>query len=134
MNRVTLIGRFTKKPELNYTNSNMAVTNFTIAVDRKSKDKGADFIRCTAFERQAENICRYMDKGRQIGIEGRINTGSYEKDGQKVFTMEVIVENSEFLGRPEERSQDASYHTYGDYSEPVNYRRFDENEYNTGRY
>jgi single-strand DNA-binding protein len=110
------------------------VTNFTVAVDKPGKDKGADFIRCTAFDKIAENICRYMDKGRQIAIEGRINTGSYEKDGQKINTYEIVVERAEFIGRPEERSQSESYHNYGDYSEAKSYRRFDENEYNTGRY
>lgn len=134
MNKVLIIGRFTRKPELNYTNTNLAVTNFTVAVDKPGKDKGADFIRCTAFDKIAENICRYMDKGRQIAIEGRINTGSYEKDGQKINTYEIVVERAEFIGRPEERSQSESYHNYGDYSEAKSYRRFDENEYNTGRY
>ena len=126
MNKVVIIGRFTKKPELNYTNTNLAVTNFTIAVDKPGKDKGADFIRCTAFDRIAENICRYMDKGRQIAIDGRINTGSYEKDGQKINTYEVIVEKTEFIGRPEERSQNESYHNYGNYSDAKPYRRFEE--------
>ena len=125
MNNVTLIGRFTRKPELNYTNSNMAITNYTIAVDR-GKDKGADFIRCTAFDKQAENLCRYMDKGRQIAIKGHIHTSSYEKDGQKINTYEIVVEHAEFIGRPEERSQSESYHNYGDYSEPGEYRRYSE--------
>ena len=126
MNKVVIIGRFTRKPELNYTNTNLAVTNFTVAVDKPGKDKGADFIRCTAFDKIAENICRYMDKGRQIAIEGRINTGSYEKDGQKINTYEIVAERAEFIGRPEERSQSESYHNYGDYSEAKPYRRFED--------
>lgn len=126
MNKVLIIGRFTRKPELNYTNTNLAVTNFTVAVDKPGKDKGADFIRCTAFDKIAENICRYMDKGRQIAIEGRINTGSYEKDGQKINTYEIVAERAEFIGRPEERSQSESYHNYGDYSEAKPYRRFED--------
>lgn len=127
MNKVILIGRFTKKPELEYTSSNIAVTKFTIAVNR-GKDKGADFIRITAFDKQAENICRYMDKGRQIAIIGRIETGSYEKDGRTIYTQDVISENSEFIGKAEEpRSTDKSYHNYGGYSEkPTDYRRFDD--------
>lgn len=106
MNRVYLIGRITAKPELNYTASNMAVTKFTIAVDR-GKDKGADFIRVTAFDRQAENICRYMDKGRMIAIEGRIQTGSYKgKDGKTVYTTDVIVDRSEFLGSASQSAEE----------------------------
>lgn len=98
MNNVVLIGRITAKPELNYTKDGMAVTKFTLAVDR-GKDKGADFIRVTAFGKRAETICRYMDKGRQIAVQGRINTGSYkDKDGKMVYYTEVCVDNDEFLG------------------------------------
>lgn len=104
MNKVILTGRLTAKPELNYTQSQMAVTKFTIAVDRFSKDKGADFIRVTAFGRQAETICRYMDKGRQIAIYGRIQTGSYkDEDGKTVYTTDVVVGNTEFLGSASEK-------------------------------
>lgn len=98
MNKWIGIGRLTAKPELNYTQSQTAVTKFTIAVDRQTKDGGADFIRVTVFGRQAENICRYMDKGRQIAVEGRLQTGSYEKDGKTVYTQDVIIDRSEFLG------------------------------------
>lgn len=129
MNSVHLIGRFTKKPELNYTTSSMAITKFTLAVDRAGKDKGADFIRVTAFDKQAENICRFMDKGRQIAIEGHIKTGEYEKDGQKVYTQDVICDRAEFIGRhndTEPRSNKESYHNYGGYSEAPEYKRFEE--------
>lgn len=102
MNNVTLIGRFTDKPELNYTTSQMAVTKFTIAVDRIKE--GADFIRCTAFGRRAEAICRYKDKGDQIAIRGHIQTGSYKnKDGKTVYTTEVIVDDDEFIGGRSEK-------------------------------
>ena len=85
----------------------MAVTKFTIAVDRHSKDKGADFIRVTVFGNRAENICRYMRKGRQIAVEGRIQTGSYTgKDGKTVYTTDVIIDNDEFLGSNTEKSVD----------------------------
>lgn len=104
MNKWVGIGRITAKPELQYTpNTQTAVTKFTIAVDRQTKDGGADFIRVTAFGRQAENICRYLDKGRQIAIDGRIATGSYkDKDGKTVYTTDVIVGNAEFLGSASE--------------------------------
>ncbi|MBQ1295100.1 MAG: single-stranded DNA-binding protein [Clostridiales bacterium] len=99
MNKVILTGRLTAKPELNYTQSQMVVTKFTIAVDRFSKDKGADFIRVTVFGRQAENVCRYMDKGRMIAVEGSLQTGSYKgRDGKTVYTQDVIANHTEFLG------------------------------------
>ena len=99
MNKVILTGRLTAKPELNYTQSQMAVTKFTIAVDRFSKDKGADFIRVTVFGKQAENVCRYMDKGRMIAVEGSLQTGSYKgRDGKTVYTQDVIANHTEFLG------------------------------------
>lgn len=111
MNKVILTGRLTAKPELNYTQSQMAVTKFTIAVDRFSKDKGADFIRVTVFGKQAENVCRYMDKGRMIAIEGSLQTGSYKgRDGKTVYTQDVIANHAEFLGGNSEpaREQTAS--------------------------
>ena len=99
MNSVILIGRLTAKPELNYTKDQTAIAKFTIAVDRQTKDKGADFIRVTAFGRRAESICRYMDKGRLIAVQGRIQTGSYkDKDGKTVYTTDVIIDHDEFLG------------------------------------
>jgi len=110
MNKVILTGRLTAKPELNYTQSQMAVTKFTIAVDRFSKDKGADFIRITVFGKQAENVCRYMDKGRMIAVEGSLQTGSYKgRDGKTVYTQDVIANHTEFLGgNSEPREQTAS--------------------------
>ena len=111
MNNVVLIGRITKKPELNYTTSNMAVTKFTIAVDR-GKDKGADFIRITVFDKQAESVCRYMDKGRQIAVLGKIQTGSYDdrNTGQKVYTQDIIADRVEFLGNVNNEPPKESYH------------------------
>lgn len=102
MNRVQLLGRLTKDPELRYTtgeNAN-AFAKFTVAVNRKGRDQGADFIPCTAFGKQAEFIVKYFQKGSMICIDdGRINTGSYtNKDGQKVFTTDVIVSSVEFAG------------------------------------
>ena len=110
MNKVILTGRLTAKPELNYTQSQMAVTKFTIAVDRFSKDKGADFIRVTVFGKQAENVCRYMDKGRMIAVEGSLQTGSYKgRDGKTVYTTDIIANHTEFLGgNSESREQTAS--------------------------
>lgn len=99
MNSVILIGRLTADPELNYTQSQMAICRFTLAVDRSGRDKGADFIRITVFDRQAENCNRYLSKGRQAAVHGRIQTGSYQnREGQTVYTTDVIADRVEFVG------------------------------------
>lgn len=104
MNSVILIGRLTRDPELRYTpNSNTAIAHFTLAVDRPpqqgQQDRQADFIRITVFGRQAETCSRYLNKGRQIAVHGRIQTGSYRnKDGQTVYTTDVVADRVEFLG------------------------------------
>ncbi len=102
MNSVVLIGRLTRDPELRYTTSEMAVCNFTLAVDRMKKDAGADFIRCIAFGKTAETISKYMTKGRQMAVHGHIQTDTYEKDGQKRYTFEVIADRFEFIGSKDE--------------------------------
>lgn len=109
MNSVILIGRLTKDPETRYTtgDNQMAVCRFTLAVDRIGKDKGADFIGCVAFGKTAEVIGKYMSKGRQMAVTGHIQTGSYEKDGQKRYTTDVIVDRMEFVGsKNEEKPQE----------------------------
>lgn len=96
MNKVILIGRLTKEPEMR--TGNTTVTRFTVAVDRRTKDgQTADFPSCVAFGKTAEFISKYFHKGMKIAIEGRIQTGSYEKDGKKVYTTDVVVENAEFV-------------------------------------
>ena len=103
MNRACLVGRMVAKPEFRYTNSNIGFTNFTIAINRPKKEDGTqetDFINCRAWRKTAEVICKYFDKGNQIGIEGRIQTGSYEdKDGNKRYTTDVVVDNITFLDK-----------------------------------
>lgn len=102
MNSVVLIGRLTRDPELSYTPQQTAVCNFTLAVDRPKRDgedQGADFIRIIVWGRQAETCDRYLTKGRQVAINGRIQTGSYtNRDGQKVYTTDVVADRVEFLG------------------------------------
>lgn len=108
MNKVILIGRLTKKPELNYTQSGVAVTKITVAVDRVKKggEQTADFPSVTVFDKTAENVCKYMDKGRQIAVEGRIQTGSYKnKDGKTVYTTDVVADKVEFIGEKAEKPQ-----------------------------
>lgn len=101
MNKVIESGRLTKDAEITYTQgNNMAVARFTLAVDRKFKQEGqptADFIRCIAFGKTAEFFERFGRKGTKFFVEGRIQTGSYtNKDGQKVYTTDVVIENAEF--------------------------------------
>lgn len=97
MNHVVLIGRTTKDIELRYSqNGNMAIARFSLAVDRMSKDKGTDFISCIAFGKTAELLEKYVPKGRKVAVQGHIQTGSYEKDGHKVYTTDVIVDRMEF--------------------------------------
>lgn len=98
MNKVILIGRLTKDPEVRYTGDNMAVASFTLAIDRQSKEKKTDFPRVTVFGKQAENCERFLKKGRLVGVEGSITTGSYDdKDGKKVYTTDVSASRVEFL-------------------------------------
>ena len=104
MNKVILMGRLTRDPEVRYSQSGdgqLALARYTIAVDRRFRRDGdqqtADFISCVAFGRQGEFAEKYLHQGTKILVEGRIQTGSYtNKDGNKVYTTEVVVENSEF--------------------------------------
>lgn len=108
MNKVSLIGRLTKDIELRYTaNTQKAMARFTLAVNRLKKEDGADFINCIAWGKTAEIMEKYVKKGHLIGITGRIQTGSYEKDGHKVYTTDVMVEGMEFLERREKESNPA---------------------------
>ena len=103
MNNVVLIGRLARDPELSYTaNTQTAKCVFTIAVDRprrQGEDQGADFIRITVWGRQAETCDRYLSKGRQVAVMGRIQTGSYKnREGVTVYTTDVVADRVEFLG------------------------------------
>ena len=102
MNSVVLIGRLTRDPETRYTSgSQMAVCTFSIAIDRvarQGEEKKTDFPRITVFGKQAENCERFLKKGRLVGIQGRLQTGSYtNKDGATVYTTDVVAERVEFL-------------------------------------
>lgn len=107
MNQVVLIGRLTRDPDLSYTpQQQTACANFTLAVDRPRRDgqeRGADFIRIVTWGKQAETCDRYLSKGRQVAVHGRIQTGSYmNKDGVTVYTTDVVADNVEFLGGAQE--------------------------------
>ena len=101
MNRVELIGRITRDPELRYTSSNIATARFTLAVNRPFKsqngEQGTDFINIVVWRKQAENVKKYVSKGSLVAVEGRIQTGSYEKDGQRIYTTDVVADSVQFL-------------------------------------
>lgn len=112
MNNVVLIGRLTRDPEVRYTSeSQMAVATFTVAIDRPvraGREKQTDFPRVTVFGKQAENCERFLRKGRLVGVQGRIQTGSYtNRDGATVYTTDVVADRVEFLewGDRAERSE-----------------------------
>lgn len=135
MNSVSLTGRLTRDPEVRYSNQNMAIARFTLAVDRPTKKDEADFIPVTCFGKTAELVEKYVQKGRLVGVTGRIQTGSYEKDGRKVYTTDVIADRVEFLGGSgnggsrSEGSSDASY-VSNDYADetPVGFNKLTEDD------
>lgn len=101
INRVVLVGRLTKDPELRYTPNGVASCRFTVAVNRTFQNEGeqkADFISCVAWRKQAENLANFQRKGNLIGLEGRIQTGNYEgQDGKRVYTTDVVADSIQFL-------------------------------------
>ena len=100
MNKVILIGRLTKDPDLNFAaGTGTAICRFSLAVTRPFKKDETDFINCVAFGKTGETIAQYLTKGRQVAIAGSIRTGSYDaKDGTKRYTTDVVVESFEFIG------------------------------------
>ena len=116
MNIVLLTGRLANDPELNYTPSQTAVCKFTLAVDKAKKTEDADFIRITVWSAQAENCNRYLHKGSQCAVMGRIQTGSYKKDGKTVYTTDVVADRVEFLGSKTPRNPETTFEDYGSFS------------------
>ena len=116
MNKVILLGRLTRNPEVRYSpksdGSQMAVARFTLAVDRRVKQEGqqnADFISCVAFNKLGEFAEKYLKQGTKIAVTGKIQTGNYtNKDGQKVYTTDVVVEEMEFAESKKEDAPPAS--------------------------
>ena len=103
MNKVFLIGRLTRDPELRYTVNNTPVASFSLAVNRsftnQQGEREADFFNITVWRKQAENVKNYLNQGSQVAVEGRLQTRSYEdNDGQKRYVTEVVADNVEFLG------------------------------------
>ena len=127
MNKVILMGRLTKDPDVRYSqgDSSSAVARYTLAVDRRFSrnqdgDQNADFIGCVAFGKSAEFAEKYLHKGTKICVTGRIQTGNYtNKDGVKVYTTDVVVEDQEFAESKSSSSNDGGYQNGGDsYSRP----------------
>ncbi len=110
MNSVNLIGRLTRDPQTRYSQDGLAVTRFTLAVDRQNKDKQADFPSIIAFGKTAENCDRYLAKGRLVAVQGRIQTGSYQnKNGDTVYTTDVIADRVQFLEWGDRKNEEHDY-------------------------
>ncbi|MED4083887.1 single-stranded DNA-binding protein [Halalkalibacterium halodurans] len=116
LNRVVLVGRLTSDPQLRYTPNGVATANFTIACNRpfsnQQGEREADFINCVVWRKQAENVANYLKKGNLAGVDGRIQTRSYDnKEGRRVYVVEVVAESVQFLesrnsqGNSKNRSQ-----------------------------
>ena len=118
MNKIILVGRLTKDPEVRSTSAGFSTVNFTVAVNRNFKNKegnyDADFLPCVAFRNQADFISKYFKKGNMICLEGRVQTRNYDaQDGTKRYVTEVVVENVEFVGGKNE-SASVSNNSYID--------------------
>lgn len=123
MNSVALIGRLTRDPDVRWTQDQMAIATFMVAIDRPPKKdgtKGTDFPRITVFGRQAENCEKYLKKGRLVGITGHIQTGSYQKDGQTFYTTDVVADRVEFLEWGEKAQQPQQQAPQQPYQQPYN--------------
>ena len=127
MNKVILMGRLTRDPEIRYSQGEnaMAIARYTLAVDRRFKkdgnsDQSADFISCVAFGKTAEFAERYLHQGTKLVVEGRIQTGSYtNKDGQKVYTTDVVVETFDFIDSNSSNRNNTSNSSMDDDFTPV---------------
>jgi single-strand DNA-binding protein len=130
INKVILVGRITKDPELKSTQSNINFVNFTIAVNRQFTDQSgerqADFIQCIVWRRQAENLARFIKKGALLGVEGRIQTRTYEADNGTRYITEVVCDSVQFL----ENKGDQSPSDYMEQQAPeVDYSNDDSDEF-----
>ena len=104
MNKVILMGRLTRDPEDRQT-----VVKYTLAVDRFNKDKESDFINCVCFGKTADFAKNYLSKGTKVAVTGHIQTGSYEKDGRKVYTTDVVIETQEFCESKKKAEETETY-------------------------
>ncbi|ELD8328432.1 single-stranded DNA-binding protein [Listeria innocua] len=123
MNRVVLVGRLTKDPELRYTPAGVAVTTFTLAVNRtftnQNGEREADFIQCVVWRKPAENAANFLKKGSLAGVDGRVQTRNYEgNDGKRVYVTEIVAESVQFL---ESKNNNAEGATSNNYQGEANY-------------
>ena len=122
MNSVQLVGRFTRDPEVRYSDGGSTIARFSLAVDRRFKSENgptADFPNCVAFGKTAEFIERYFRKGMRIGVQGRIQTGSYtNQDGNKVYTTDVVIESCEFVENKNTQQNSDENEGFGGRGEP----------------
>ncbi|MCV9899849.1 single-stranded DNA-binding protein [Exiguobacterium sp. N5] len=124
INRVVLVGRLTREPEMRYTQSGIAVTRFTLACDRpfsgQDGKREADFIDCVVWRKQAENVSKYLSKGSMAGVDGRLQISSYEgQDGQKRYRAEVVADSVRFLSSKGDGGRDNSPSPKDDDAPPV---------------
>lgn len=141
INRVVLVGRLTKDPELKYTQSGIAVTRFTLAVNRtftnQQGQREADFVNCVAWRKQAENIANFLKKGSLAGVDGRIQTSNFDgKDGKRVFLTEVVAEQVQFLepkreGNNAGQSQSPNHQQQTQQQQPYQYANSPRNNVNS---
>ncbi|ERJ13343.1 single-stranded DNA-binding protein [Haloplasma contractile] len=136
INKVVLVGRLTKDPDLKYSGSGTPVVRFTLAVNRtftnQNGQREADFINCVSFRRQAENVNRFVRKGSLVGVEGRIQTGSYEaQDGSRRYTTDVICDSVQFLESRNSQSETVdvqnTYNNNNNYNQGQNNQGFNQN-------
>ncbi|UNB91613.1 Single-stranded DNA-binding protein [Listeria innocua] len=123
MNRVVLVGRLTKDPELRYTPAGVAVATFTLAVNRaftnQNGEREADFINCVVWRKPAENVANFLKKGSMAGVDGRVQTRNYEgNDGKRVYVTEIVAESVQFL---ESKNNNAEGATLNNYQGEANY-------------
>ncbi|WP_077616866.1 single-stranded DNA-binding protein [Caenibacillus caldisaponilyticus] len=122
INRVILIGRLTKDPDLRYTPNGNAVATFTLAVNRpftnQEGEREADFIQVIAWRKLGENAANYLSKGRLAGVDGRLQTRNYEKDGRRVYVTEVVAESVQFLDPKGARSDQPARNELSENDDP----------------
>jgi single-strand DNA-binding protein len=132
MNRVVLVGRLTKDPELRYTPSGVAVATFTIAVNRtftnQAGEREVDFLNCVIWRRPAENVANFLKKGSLAGVDGRVQSRSYEgQDGKRVYVTEVVAESVQFL-EPRGNNESGNQGNYNSQDSGKNANRTSQND------
>ncbi|WP_436890010.1 single-stranded DNA-binding protein [Mammaliicoccus sciuri] len=132
INSVTLVGRLTKNPEIRTTPSGIEVGNFTLAVNRtftnQQGEREADFINCIVFRKQAVNVNNYLSKGSLAGVEGRLQSRSYEnQEGRRVYVTEVVCDNVQFLEPKDSQNGSNSYQNGTSYQKGNNYTQNNQN-------